>query len=268
MKLVKRAISVGNSAGVLLPKKYLGSLIEINIKSLSKEEIKKQVLDITRDYLKHIMGIYLVGSYARNEENIDSDVDVVIITSRRIDIQQVSNYHLICLEYKDLIKELEENIITAYPMLMEAEAILNGALLRDLLKKAVTKKNLQWHLETTKSALKIIKKALETKEKELIVNNAVIYSLMLRLRQVYLVDCILDKKIGSIKGLMDYCKKLNFVERLYKAYKECRDKNKLITKLSVEEIGGGYEFVKNKLEKQEDRINGLKKEEKTIKKEN
>ena len=262
--MIRQTIKVGNSAGVLLPRKYLGNLVEITIKSLNKEEIKEQILDIAKPYLRYIIGIYLVGSYARNENEADSDIDIVIVTTKQINIKEVKNYHIICLEYNNLIKELGENIISIYPMLMEAEVILNEDLLKNLLKKSVTKKNLEWHLKTSKSALGVIRKALETEEKELIANQAIIYSLMLRLREIYLADCILDKKIGSIKGLMEYAKRLKIIKKLYKAYKESRDKNKVITKINVEEIKEGYEFVKEKLKKQEARINELKEEKKTI----
>ena len=262
--MIKQTIKVGNSAGVLLPRKYLGNLVEVTIKSLNKEEIKEQILDIAKPYLRYIIGIYLVGSYARNENEADSDIDIVIITTKQINIKEVKNYHIICLEYNNLIKELEENIISIYPMLMEAEVILNENLLKNLLKKSVTKKNLKWHLKTSKSALRIIKKALETGEKELIVNNAIIYSLILRLREIYLADCILEKKIGSIKGLIKYSENLKIIKKLYKAYKEARDKNKIITKINAEEVREGYEFVKDRLEKQEVRINELKEKKKTI----
>lgn len=261
--MLKQAVRVGNGAGVLLPKKYLGNLVEIKIKTLTKEYIKRQILSLVYPYLKNVMGIYLVGSYARNEETIDSDVDAIIISNTNIKLE-LKNYHLICLTYDDLVKYMEKNIIEYYPMLLEAETILNEDLLQKLLKTSVTKKNLKWHLESSKSALKIVEKALLTEDKDLIVNDAIIYSLMLRLREIYLVDCILDKKIGNVKGLIKYSEKIKSIDELYGLYRKLRNDEKIKIEVNVGDVRECYEFTNEKLRNQEKRINKLKKEEKQL----
>ena len=79
--------------------------------------------------------------------------------------------------------------------------------------------------------------------------------------KVFEVNSILDKSgIDKHAGYIFFF----MIKKLYKAYKESRDKNKVITKINVEEIKEGYEFVKEKLKKQEARINELKEEKKTI----
>jgi len=40
--MLKNAIKVGNGAGVLLPRKYLGNLVEIKVKTLNIEDIKNE----------------------------------------------------------------------------------------------------------------------------------------------------------------------------------------------------------------------------------
>ncbi|MBI2105715.1 nucleotidyltransferase domain-containing protein [Candidatus Woesearchaeota archaeon] len=260
--MIKQAIKVGNSAGILLPRKYLGSLIEVNIKTPSIQDIKKQILEKTGPYLEEINGIYLTGSYARNEEKSDSDVDVVIISDNKI-LLKMENYHLICLEYNQLLKEMKESIIEYYPMLLEAKPIINKAVLKSLLAIPLTKNNLKYHLESCKSALKVIKKALETEEKDLIVNDAVIYSLILRLRSIYLVDAILNKKIGSIKGFIEYSKSIDSIEKLYDIYRKLKNDKKVKIDFDVNDIEQCYKFVYEKLIDQEKRINELKEKKKT-----
>ena len=130
--MLKQTIRVGNSAGILLPKRYLGSLVEVKIKTPNHEEIKQQILDKLNPYLENVMGIYLAGSYARNEEKPDSDIDLVVITSEDLEIK-MENYHILCLDYSKLVTEMEESIIEYYPMLLESKPILNKALLKQLL---------------------------------------------------------------------------------------------------------------------------------------
>jgi len=265
--MLKQAVRVGNGAGVLLPRKYLGNLVEIRIKTLTKDDIKRQILGLVYPHLKHVMGIYLVGSYARNEETVDSDVDAIIISNINIKIE-LKNYHLICLTYDDLVKCMGKNIIEYYPMLLEAETILNEDLLQKLLKTSVTKKNLKWHLESSKSALKIVEKALLTEDKDLIVNDAIIYSLMLRLREIYLVDCILNNKVGNVKGLIKYSEKIKSIDKLYNTYRKLRNDEKIKIEVNVEDVRGCYEFANDKLEDQMRRINGLEEKKKTTREEN
>ncbi len=265
--MLKQAIKVGNGAGVLLPRKYLGNLIEIKIRTLTKDDIKRQILSVAYPYLKNIMGIYLVGSYARNEERADSDVDVVIVSNKNIRLE-LENYHLICLTYEALTKHMERSIIEYYPMLLEAETILNEDVLQKLLRTPMTKKSLKWHLESCKSALKVVEKALLTEDKDLIVNDATLYSLMLRLREIYLVDCILDRKIGSLKGLIKYAERVKSIERLCNIYRKLRNDEKVRIEASIEEVRECYEFANNKLKSQEEKINEYKKEEKAIREKN
>jgi len=80
MELIKTTIRVGNSAGVLLPKKYLNSQVKIILEPLN---IEKDVIDILmkENLLTDVMGVYLTGSYAREEQNIESDIDILVITS-------------------------------------------------------------------------------------------------------------------------------------------------------------------------------------------
>ena len=79
MELIKDTIRVGNSAGVLLPKEFLNTQVKIVLQPLN---IEKDILDILlqEKVLKEVLGVYLVGSYARNEQTIESDIDVLVIT--------------------------------------------------------------------------------------------------------------------------------------------------------------------------------------------
>ena len=79
MELIKKTIRVGNSAGVLLPLDWYGSYVKV---ILEKPSPSKEVIEILMRYnlLGDVIGVYIVCSYARNEQIEYSDVDILVIT--------------------------------------------------------------------------------------------------------------------------------------------------------------------------------------------
>ena len=76
-ELVKQVVRVGNSAGVILPREWLNAKAKVKLVG-EPLNIKKNVLEILAPYLGDVIGIYIVGSYAREEETERSDVDVLV----------------------------------------------------------------------------------------------------------------------------------------------------------------------------------------------
>jgi len=58
----------------------VGQKVIISLVEKTIEEIEDEILYILKPYLKHIQGIYLYGSYARNEQTPESDIDILVIT--------------------------------------------------------------------------------------------------------------------------------------------------------------------------------------------
>jgi len=59
-EFVKNTIKVGNSAGVLLPKRLLGSKVKITV--LSRQiNIRKKTMALLEKYLKDIEGVYIMN---------------------------------------------------------------------------------------------------------------------------------------------------------------------------------------------------------------
>ena len=71
--IVKTVGKWGNSAGILLPREWLGNQVKIILIDRTSE-IKKEVLSMLDDCLEDMIGIYLVGSYARGEQQEDSNI--------------------------------------------------------------------------------------------------------------------------------------------------------------------------------------------------
>jgi len=206
-ELIKSTIKVGNSAGVLLPKEYLNTQVKIVLQPL---DLEKDILDILleKKLLSNVLGVYLTGSYARNEQTIESDIDVLVITDKVGDRIKKGKYDLM-LVWKDLVDEkMKKNIFPLLPMMVEAKAIINKELLNQYKNTPITLKNIKWHIDTTKSAMGVVKASIGV-SKELGINesDASAYSLILRLRTLYMIDCIRKKKLWTKKELLSLIKK-------------------------------------------------------------
>ncbi len=239
--IVKPIVRVGNSAGVVLPLEWYGGRARIEL--IQKPiNVRKDILDILDDYMENILGVYLTGSYARKEQTSDSDVDVLVVTS---DINRKINkgkYEILMISLDEL-KKAREIVIPIIPMLSEAKPIINKKLLSELLDFKIKKENLKWHLETTKSSLKIIKTILDIEEDK--VDGKIIYPLILRLREAYIIDCLLKNQRYGKKDFLEMLKRRGIYE-LYEGYElEKRGKKaKLVDRRKAEIC---YELVLNYL---------------------
>lgn len=235
MELIKNTIRVGNSAGVLLPKEFLNTQVKIVLQPLN---IEKDVLDILlkEKVLSNVFGVYLVGSYARNEQTIDSDIDILVITDNLND-KIVSGKYDLMLVSKDLVDEkMEKNIFPLLPMMIEAKPIINKFLLDNYANTPITKNNLKWHIDTTKSAMDVVMEYIKLAEetgKE--VSDAASYSLVLRLRTIYLIDCLKKRKKWTKEEFLGLIKKISGSLTAYERYLESKNKNTKEFKLPINE---------------------------------
>jgi len=225
--LIRRIVKVGNSAGVILPREWYGgeAKIELVVRPL---DVKNDILRILGPHLNSVLGIYLVGSYARGEQREDSDVDVLVVTSKINKKVKHGNYNIIMLSEDALRSNLESRVFPIYPMLLEAKVILNSKLLEDLRSNVkIGKRNLTWYIKTTGSALNITKTLIEGEES---VSSGLVYSLVLRLRGLYIADCLLHKReynnkdfIALLKNETREYKKIWYIYNLEKEDKKGED---------------------------------------------
>ena len=78
--LLKKTIKSGNASAVVLPKAWLDKRVKVELIDKTSEIILHDVLDIVKSSmdLSEIIGIYLVGSYARGDRTNLSDIDILI----------------------------------------------------------------------------------------------------------------------------------------------------------------------------------------------
>ncbi len=235
MELIKNTIRVGNSAGVLLPKEFLNTQVKIVLQPLN---IEKDVLDILlkEKVLSNVLGVYLVGSYARGEQTIESDIDTLIITDNLNNRIKNGKYDLMLVS-RDLVEEkMEKNIFPLLPMIIEAKPIINKSLLDNYVNTSLTKTNLKWHIDTTKSAMNVVIEYIKLAEesgKE--VSDAASYSLILGLRTIYLIDCLKKRKKYTKKEFLGLIKKISGSLTAYERYLESKNKNTKEFKLPINE---------------------------------
>ena len=248
MEMIKTAVKVGNGAGVLLPKKWLNSKVKIVLQPLNIEEDILDIL-INEGILEEIKGVYLTGSYARQEQSIDSDVDVLVVTQNINKKIEKGRYEIICISKKELEKHLKENALPILSMIKEAKPIVNSELLSEYKDSKLTKKNLKWHIETTKSAMNVIKadiglsKEMDKKK----IGDGIAYSLILRLRTLYIVDCIRKNKIWKKRDFLRLVKKISGSLTAYERYISSKNKNTLENKLLIEEAEKLMDYINKKV---------------------
>ncbi len=254
MELIKNTIRVGNSAGVLLPKEFLNAQVKIILQPLN---VEKDILGILLEerILKNTLGVYLTGSYARKEQDIESDVDVLVITDNINKKIEKGKYEIICISKENIEKQLKKNVLPIFPMMIEAKAIINKELLNQYVNSPLSEKNLKWHIDTTKSAMKVIEKSMElSKEMSIEESDASAYSLILRLRGIYIVDCLKKGKTWSKKEFLKMVKKIAGSLKSYEGYLRVKADKKMEDKLPLEETKKLHDYILEKIKKQEEWI--------------
>lgn len=246
---IKKAIKAGNSSAVILPKSWLNKKVRIELLKKTPEIILSDVIHIVKDYvdLKNIISIYLTGSYARGEEDETSDIDILIIT-KDIDkeIIQEGIYNILIISSKLISQKLERDLLPIGQMLKEAIPILNADYL-DSRNIMVTKRNTKWYIKTTGDKLKIIKKVLDwaNRENREYIDDIISYTLVLRIRTLYIIKKLLKNERYSKKDFIKIIKNVSKGTRAYKGYIAIKNNSKEKKGISIPEVERLYKYLKN-----------------------
>ena len=224
-EIIKQAFKLGNSAGVLLPIEWREKKVSIKLidKSISQEII--EILD-EKDLLKNTIGIFLAGSYARGEETEISDIDVLIVTNN-VDKQiKIGKYEIILISKDKFEKSIIKSLYLV-SLINEANAILNESFL-EYWKNKTQNISIKKHIDDIKSMTRINEKMIEIDEElgEKILDET-LYSIVLRLRELYLIECLRNAKKPTNKQFIKLIKRIAS-EESYNAY--LRIKNDLKSK--------------------------------------
>lgn len=238
----------GNSAGVLLPKEWMNMQVKVLLIDRTGE-VKKDVLNILSEYLDDIIGIYLVGSYARAEQNADSDIDVIAISGKMSKKISSGRYNIEIYQLNNVENALKSNPIMILPRLMEAKSILNLSLLNELKMTKVNKNQFKDYLSACKRVMKISRDFINLDQElgyKKLDPKGVIYPLVLRLRGIYLIEILLKNLKYQKKNFLNWISmgtkiSLRETENIYNIYCEERD-GKVVKDTISYEIG--FKLVK------------------------
>lgn len=245
---IKKTVKAGNSSAVILPKSWLNQEVRVELVKKNPETILKDTLDIVGRYsgIDKIIGIYLVGSYARGEEDNDSDIDILVI-SDNIDLEMIHEgiYNILIVSEGLLEWKLSHDLLPVGAMLKEAKPLINSSYL-DLIKIKVTKENIKWYIDTTEEKLKLMKKILENIEGNKI-NDRVVYSLVLRIRTLYIIQKLIKNQIHSKRELIKLIEKISGANNAYESYLAVKNDEKENCNTTMEEAGKLYDYLKDQL---------------------
>lgn len=120
---LRRAIKVGNSAGVLLPKKFLGSEVRVLVLN-NPTNIKKTTLKLLENYMEELRGIYIIS----NQDKKTNILAVSISISKKF---EKGNYNISIIPLNELRKLIKEKKLSL-DLLLKSTPIMNKGLISDL----------------------------------------------------------------------------------------------------------------------------------------
>ena len=218
----------GNGGHIVLPKEYVGKRIRFIAEPKAFEDIKSEVWETLKPYSSNILGIYLYGSYARGEQAVDSDIDILVITGTKLKIaEKAHNYSVISATIEEIDATLKTNAVLILPILKEAKTIVNPALLYTYKYYKFTAGNTKSFVDSCRKILELNKKGLEL-DFEI---GSMVYSLMLRIRGLLMIKLISDDMLYSKSRLFGYLERNGLakekIKELYRIYSNERNGNKV-----------------------------------------
>ncbi|MBS3100102.1 nucleotidyltransferase domain-containing protein [Candidatus Pacearchaeota archaeon] len=252
-KIIRKVSEIGNGAHIFAPREWLNE--EVILVRIPRKNTKEEILKLLSPYLDRVIAVFLYGSYARNEQNKNSDMDIFVISSEKF-IVKAKNMEFIIVPEDKIQTAKRINPVLFYSMIKEAVPIINSSYLERLKTEKVSLKNFKEFIEDTKRMIAINKGFIDL-EKQDKISGATIYSLILRLRGAFIINSLLKGKKYSGEEFKNWLIKNSGAdyEKIYKIYRDMRDDKISEEKANVSEA----EFLLNFLAKE---ISNLKNEKK------
>lgn len=245
MELIKKPFRLGNSAGVLVPKRWMNSKIIVRpLESTTIEVIK--ILDDEK-ILDDVIGVYLIGSHAREDYDKESDIDVLVITSENNKLINKDNYEITIVSEKNFLKNLSKNLYSL-SSIREAIPLINKKQL-EIYKKIKSRININEFIKEIERTLRINQDTIEfCKDYKQKVSDGTIYSLVLRLRELYILKSIISNKRVSKKDFLSYIDRDS-----YRAYLRIKREQKPTDNVNINKADKLIEIMKKWLRELKER---------------
>ncbi len=238
-QLIKRVVSSGNGGAVWVPRSWLGEEVIVIRPEKPEFNVKERIMNVLAPHLPDVIAVFLYGSYSRNEQTADSDIDVLVVAKNKFVVKKQRRLDIKVIELKKLKETIEKNPVMYLSILQEAKAIINSSLLDELRNIDINYKNFKWFIETALDHIKTNKEFIELDklDGEYIESYAAIYSTVLRLRGIFLIKCLLDKKNYSNRLFKKWLAKKGITNKEYKSayniYRTIRDSKKPKEKIKI-----------------------------------
>ena len=152
-------------------------------------------------------------------------------------------YNILIVSKELLNQKLEYDLFPIGQMIKEAKALINSSYL-DSIEVKITKKNVKWYIDTTKEKLELIKELLKNAKEE--VNNKIIYTLILRIRTLYIIQGLINNQAYSKKDFMKLITKIAG-KIPYESYLSVKNNSEETNKTTKEEAEKLYYYLKKQL---------------------
>src|SRR3989344_4989943 len=239
-QIVKTVVRSGNGGAVWVPKNWLGQEVIVILPQKPKLDVKERIIHLLEPYLKDIISVFIYGSYARHEETKDSDVDVMVITEKPVNIIiKDPKLEITAFELEKFKKMIEKYPVMYYQIVQEAEPLINSNILGELREIKINKENFKAYLNETKehikSSLELL--GLDKLDGGLIKSYSALYSAILRLRGAVIIKCILSKDKFSNKKFKKWLTRQGIsnseFEQAYSVYRAVRDNKKININIKI-----------------------------------
>lgn len=207
-QLVKTVVKSGNGGAVWVPKNWLGQEVVVILPDKPKLGLRERIVHLLEPYLRNLIAVFIYGSYARHEETEESDIDVMVITKNKdikIEIKE-PNLEITVFGLDKFREAIEKHPVMYYQIVREAEPLINVYILDELKNIKISKENFKNYLIETEEHIKSNKELLELDklDGEYVKSYSALYSIMLRLRGIFIINCILNKEKFSNKSLQKW----------------------------------------------------------------
>lgn len=260
-QLIREVTGIGNGAHIFVPRDWLNQKVLV-IKT-QKLTIKEQIIKILEPHLDNIIGIFLYGSYARGEQEKDSDIDVLLVVRKKFKLENKDKISFEIVEYDQLKKNIELNPLMFYPIIQEAKPIINSLLLEELRKIKFNKNApiFKWFVDTTKDQIKSSKELIELDklDSNYLSSYCVVYSIILRLRGIFIIRRLLFKRPYTTKLFKEWLIK-NILDidynKVYNVYKAIRDHKQTKIKIKLNKVEQLLNLLQEEINKLKEELHG------------
>lgn len=258
----KEVMRFGNGSIVYTPKKWIGEKVLVVLEE-RPVDIIGGAMEILKPHLGGIEGVFLFGSFVRKEQTEDSDIDVLVIADKKIGLEKKGRFDFLVKTREEFAEEMKSDpTLFLRQLLSEAKPILNESLLKEL-KQGQSKPDYRQLLENTIGAFKNVQELLQAGKKqglEYLDSNAVIYSLILRIRGLLVAQSLAKKQPYSNQKLESRLKANGFSEKTIKdletVYRAERDNKKTGIKIRLADAEKLFETAKKEFIKTEKTVKG------------